>query len=102
MRLKESKKSRAGDTAWAVRQILAYEKCVDARFVPFCDLAIQVGGWLVPLQPCFGVLTAATRERELERPFVVRQNASVGVKPQTDGLAILSNSIVAGNKKDSM
>ena len=38
-----------------MRQIAVYEKCVDASFVPFYDLAFQVGqaglsgwsGWLV-------------------------------------------------------
>ena len=41
-------------------------------------------------------------ERELGRPIVVRQNASVGEKPRTDGLAILTNSTVVrlfGTKK---
>ena len=54
-----------GESAWAARQIAVYEKCVDASFVPFCDLAFQVGRGLVrliPHQPCFGVLTAGTRE----------------------------------------
>jgi len=49
-------------SAWAVRQIAVYEKCVEASFLPFCDLALQVGRGLVPHQPCFGVLTAGTRE----------------------------------------
>ncbi len=45
-----------------MRQIAVGEKCVDASFVPLCDQAFQVGRGLVPHQPCFGVLTASTRE----------------------------------------
>ncbi len=103
-------------------QIAVCEKCVDASFVPFCDLAFQVGRGLGPHQPCFGVLTDGTNEstrsprlcpapagkagrsrgeRELGRRVVVRQNASVGGKPRTDGLAILSNSL-AGGANDSI
>ncbi len=41
-------------------------------------------------------------ERVLGRPIVVRQNASVGAKPRTAGLAILSISIFVRNKNDSI
>ncbi len=94
------------------------EKCVDASFVPFCDLAFQVGRGLVPHQPCFGVLTAVTRKstrsprlcpppadkaEENESSdallYVVRQNASVGGEPRTDGLAILLTLLLFGAKK---
>ncbi len=98
----------SGDSAWAVGQIAVYEKCVDASFVPccelafpFCELAFQVGRGLVPHQPCFGVLTVGTRDLTRSPRLcppeagkaegigswdvLVRQNASVGGKPRTDG-----------------
>ena len=38
-----------GGSVWAARRIAVYEKCVDASFVPFCDLAFLlcdcVSGW---------------------------------------------------------
>ncbi len=70
------------------------EKCVDASFVPFCDLAfqfgpavlsagaglvIQVGRGLVPHQPCFGVLTAGTRE---STPFALGLARPLRAKPR--------------------
>ncbi len=35
-------------SAWAVRQIAVYEKCVDAGFVLFCDLAFRLDEGLSP------------------------------------------------------
>ncbi len=92
-------------------EIAMVKKCVDATFVPFCDLACQVGRvWPVRLvggsSPTNPVLASYGRHSqvdpvpagfarprrakaggnlELGLPILVRQNASVGDKPRTDG-----------------